>query len=85
MVEIIYLQPGTRLPEMPTEGPWLAVEANDDGRFYGTGCGWKPSGEEVFYISAAESDTTFEAAIAAATNWARERGVPRIWVQTTPG
>lgn len=84
MIEIFYLQPGERPPEPPEEGPWLTVEASDDGRFFGTGCGRKPSGEDVFYVSSAESDTTLEAAVAAATNWAGERGVPRIWVQTTP-
>lgn len=84
MVEIVYLEPGERPPEPPMEGPWLTVGASDDGRFYGTGCGRKPSGDEVFYVSLAESDTTLETAIVAATNWARERGVARIWVHTTP-
>jgi hypothetical protein len=56
----------------------------DDGRFFGTGWGRKPSGEGVFYASLAENDASLETAIAAATEWAVERGVSRIWVQTSP-
>jgi hypothetical protein len=84
MVEIIYLPPGERMPDLTEDEPWLTVEASDDGRFFGTGYGHKPSGEGVFYVSLAESDTSLEAAIAAATHWASERGVRRIWVQRTP-
>lgn len=46
--------------------------------------GFKPSGEGVFYASLPENDLTLEAALAAATQWAGERGVPRSWVQTSP-
>jgi hypothetical protein len=84
MVELIYLSPGEQMPEVGDDQPWLTVEASDDGRFFGTGWGRKPSGEGVFYASLAENDASLEAAIAAATEWAVERGVSRIWVQTTP-
>jgi hypothetical protein len=84
MVELIYLQPGEQMPELSEDEPWLTAEASDDGRFFGTGCGFKPSGESVFYASLPESDVTLEAALAAAKGWAQERGVPRIWVQTSP-
>lgn len=72
------------MPELPEDEPWLVLEASDDGRFFGTGHGRNPSGAGEFYVSLAESDISLEAAIAAATDWASERGVRRIWVQTTP-
>lgn len=84
MVELVYLTPGEQLPTLPDTEPWLSVEASDDGRFYGTGYGRKSSGEDVFYVSSAENDGNLEAAIAAATTWAEQRGVRRIWVQMTP-
>lgn len=84
MVEYIYLQSDEQMPKMANHEAWLVIEAASDGRFFGSGYGFKPSGEGVFYASLAESDLTFEAAIAAATEWARERGVPRIWIQTAP-
>jgi hypothetical protein len=83
MVKLIYLTPGERMPELPDHEPWLTVEASDDGRFFGSGYGLSQSGEGVFYVSSAESDLSLEAATAAARDWASERGVPRIWVQTT--
>jgi len=84
MVELVYLSPGEQLPERADDEPWIMVEASDDGRFFGTGCGRNSSGESVFYVSLSENDTSLEAAIAAATQWAVERGVSRIWVQTAP-
>ena len=84
MAELIFLSPGERMPELPEDEPWLTLEASDDGRFFGTGYGRKPSGEDVFYVSLAETDVSLEAAITAATDWASERGVLRIWVQATP-
>ncbi|SEJ58151.1 hypothetical protein SAMN05428950_10289 [Sphingomonas sp. OV641] len=84
MVELIYLAPGEQVPILPGQETWIVVEASDDGRFFGTGYGRKARGEDVFYISSAESDGSLEVAIAAATMWAEQRGVPRIWVQTTP-
>jgi hypothetical protein len=84
MVEIVYLQSGEPMPDLPKNEPWLIVEASNDGRFFGTGCGFKPSGESLIYLSMPEDDATLEAALAAATGWAQERGVPRIWVQTSP-
>jgi hypothetical protein len=44
MVEIVYLQPSEPMPEIPENEPWLIIEASDDGRFFGTGCGFKSSG-----------------------------------------
>ena len=84
MVELVYLSPGEQMPEAPDGEPWLTVEASDDGRFFGSGWGRKSSGESVFYVSLAENDASLESAIAAATEWAVERGVSRIWVQAAP-
>jgi hypothetical protein len=84
MVDLVYMAPGEQLPTLPDEEPWLSVEASDDGRFFGTGYGRMPSGEGAFYISLAEKDGSLEKAIVAATAWAEEWGVLRIWVQTTP-
>ena len=72
------------MPEVPDDEQWLAVEADDDGRFFGSGWGRKPSGESAFYVSLAENDATLEAAVSAAAEWAVERGISRIWVQATP-
>lgn len=84
MVELVYLSPGGKMPETADDEPWLIVEASDDGRFFGSGWGRKPSGESVFYASLSEDDVSLEVAISAATKWASERGVPRVWVQKTP-
>jgi hypothetical protein len=84
MVDVIHLKPGEKMPQAADDEPWLIIEASDDGRFFGSGWGHKPSGDGVFYASLAEDDLSLEAALSAATKWARERGVPRIWVQTTP-
>ncbi|MCC2981117.1 hypothetical protein [Sphingomonas sp. IC4-52] len=72
------------MPPFPDGEPWLLVEASDDGRFFGTGCGRTPGGDDVFYISAVENDGHLEEAINAATAWAEKRGVPRIWIKATP-
>lgn len=84
MTAIIYLSPGEQIPERGENEPWLTVEASDDGRFFGTGSGWKPSGEWVGYGSLAENDISLAAALAAAEQWAAKHGVHTIWVQTTP-
>ena len=84
MVELIHLAPGEQMPILPDQETWIVVEASDDGQFFGTGYGKKAGGEDVFYISLAENDVSLEVAIAAATMWAEQRGVSRIWVQTTP-
>jgi hypothetical protein len=84
MVEVIYLPPGEDKPEAADDEPWLIIEASDDGRFFGSGWGRKLSGESVCYRSLSEDDATLDGAIAAATEWASERDVSRIWVQTTP-
>lgn len=84
MVEIVELAAGERMPEMPDDEAWLTVEASDDGRFFGTGSGYKPTGESVFYVSLAENDVSLEAALSAAREWAEKYGVGRIWVQATP-
>ena len=69
---------------MPGNEPWLMVEASDDGRFFGTGSAYKPSGEDVIYASLPENDVSLEAALRAATEWAVKYAVRRIWVQATP-
>ena len=84
MVEIIHLAAGEQMPEMADHEPWLIVEASDDGRFFGTGSAFKPTGESVFYASLAESDISLKGAIGAARKWAIKYSVPRIWVQATP-
>ena len=84
MVEIVYLSSGEQMPEAADDEPWLIVESSDDGRFFGSGWGRKPSGEDVGYGSLSENDVSLEAALNAATKWAVERGITRIWVQRTP-
>jgi len=84
MVELVHLAPGEQMPHIPDEEAWVTVEASDDGRFFGTGSAYKPTGEAVFYASVAADDDRLEAALAAATDWAAEHGVRRIWVQATP-
>lgn len=81
MVEIVHLAHGEMMPDMPAGEPWVTVEASDDGRFFGTGYGRKPTGESVFYASLPETDVSFDAALAAAKEWAVSHGVRRIWVQ----
>jgi hypothetical protein len=84
LVEIVRLEPGQELPDVPDDQPWLAVEASDDGRFVGTGWGYKSGGECVFYISLANSDLSLEAAVEAAVSWGSEHGVDRVWLKTDP-
>ena len=62
MVEYIYLKPGEQMPEMADEDAWLVVEASDDDRFFGSGYGFKASGEGVFYASLPKSDLSLESA-----------------------
>lgn len=84
MIETVYLPPDEQMPEVADDQAWLIIEASDDGRFFGSGWGRKPSGEGVFYASLPENDISLEAALKAAIKWAGERGVARIWVQATP-
>ena len=84
MIELIYLQPGEEMPEMSDDEPWLIVEASDDGRFFGTGWARPLTGEDVFFVSLPEDDVSLDAAVAAARNWADERAISTVWVQTTP-
>lgn len=84
MIELIYLAPGERPPELLSGELWLTIEASNDGRFVGTGLGRETSGENVAYNSLVPSNLTLMAAIGAATDWANNREVPHIWVQTTP-
>ncbi|WP_197418719.1 hypothetical protein [Sphingomonas sp. CCH9-F2] len=84
MTAIIYLSPGDEMPDHGDQEPWLIVEASDDGRFFGTGAAWKPSGAWVGYGSLPENDRTLAEALAAAERWADKYGVSTIWVQTAP-
>ncbi len=84
MALIIYLSPGEQMPDRGDDEPWLIVEASDDGRFFGTGAGWKPRGEWVGYASLPENDGALADALKAAEQWAAKYSVPTIWVQTTP-
>ena len=83
MAVIIYLPPGEHMPDRGDDEPWLIVEASNDGRFFGTGSAWKPSGEWVGYGSLPENDGTLADALAAAEQWAARYTVTTIWVQTT--
>lgn len=58
MAVIIYLPPGEHMPDHGDDEPWLIVEASNDGRFFGTGSAWRPSGEWVGYGSLPENDGT---------------------------
>lgn len=84
MVELIYLAPDEDKPELPDEARWIIVEANDNGGFYGSGWGRKPSGESVWFRSLPEDDVSLKAALAAAMEWAEKYSVPKIWVQREP-
>lgn len=84
MVEVFYLAPGLRLEDLGGDEPWVAVEACNDGRFFGTGCARKSSGEAVFYASLPESDVSLVRALDAAKAWAAKYGVARIIVQAEP-
>ncbi|TCP67939.1 hypothetical protein [Sphingomonas sp. PP-CE-1G-424] len=72
MTKIIYLSPGEQMPDRGDDEPWLIVEASDDGRFFGTGAAWNPSGEWVGYGSLPKNDGAFADAVAAAERWAAE-------------
>jgi hypothetical protein len=66
MIETVYLPPDEQMPEVADDQAWLIIEASDDGRFFGSGWGRKPSGEGVFYASLPENDISLEAALKAA-------------------
>ena len=84
MADVVYLKPGEQPPHFNDGELWITVEASDDGRFFGTGFGRKPSGEAVFYASIPEHDRDLATALTAAQEWAAAQAVPCIWVQTTP-
>jgi len=84
MAEVVYLKPDEQMPDLGDDQRWLIVDASDDGRFFGTGGSWKPSGEAVMYASLAEDDISLGRALAAAQAWAERYQVPTIWVQLTP-
>jgi hypothetical protein len=84
MVEVVYLVPNEEMPEVGDEERWITIDANPDGRFFGSGWSRKRSGESVFYRSLADNDASLDAAIAAATEWAEKYSVPTIWVQREP-
>ncbi|WP_242181605.1 hypothetical protein [Sphingomonas sp. CARO-RG-8B-R24-01] len=84
MAAIIYLSPGEQMPACGDEEPWLMVEASGDGRFFGSGAAWKPSGEWVGYGSLPKDDGALADALTAAEQWADQYSVSTIWVQTNP-
>lgn len=71
------------MPNVDDGDRWLIIEA-DDGKFYGSGSSWKPTGEWVGYGSLAEDDVSLEAALAAAEKWAAKYDVLTVWVQLSP-
>lgn len=71
------------MPNVGVNGRWLLVEACD-GKFYGSGGSWKPTGEWVGYASLAKDDISLEAAMSAAEEWAAKYNVLTIWVQLSP-
>lgn len=83
MADIVYLAPGESMPNLDDGDRWLVIEA-DNGKFYGSGGSWKPTGEGVGYGSLAEDDVLLEAALAAAKKWAAKYDVPTVWVQLSP-
>ena len=84
MVELVYLPPGERVPDVGDDAPWVFVEAYPTGLFCGSGGAWKPTGEWVGYGSLSEDDVSLEKAVAAALAWAENHGVPTVWVQREP-
>lgn len=85
MAELKYLKAGDPTPKAGDDASWLYVEPFDaDGKFYGTGGAYKPTGEWVGYASLAENDVSLEKAIAAAREWADKYHVPTIYVRTVP-
>ena len=81
-MQIVYLASGQE-PDL-TGQCWIAIEADPNGCFCGTGAGLKPSGEAVFYASLAKDDVALESAIRAAELWAAAHGVGTIQVQPEP-
>jgi hypothetical protein len=84
MVEVVYLTPGEQMPNIGDDQPWLFVEANPTGLFYGSGGALNPMGEWVGYGSLAQDDVSLENALTASLAWAEKYGVPTIWVQSEP-
>ena len=84
MAKVIYLKPDEVKPDYGDDMRWLEILASNDGRFFGSGGSWKPSGEWVGYGSLAENDVSWELALKAAHEWAVKYDVPTIWVQLDP-
>lgn len=84
MADVVYLAPDENMPDCGADQRWLAIEASDDGQFFGSGGSFKANGEWVGYGSLAENDASFETTLAAAQQWAATYDVPTIWVQLKP-
>jgi hypothetical protein len=78
---VVYLSPGEEMPDVADHCPWLLIHHSGDGRFFGSGASWKPSGEWVGYRSLSDDDGSLEAAIGVAQQWAALYSVPTIWVE----
>jgi len=83
MASVVYLEVGNELPDFGDDQPWITIHPSGDGRFFGTGSSWKPTGEWVGYISLAEDDVALEKALEAAQQWATKYHVPTIWVEAS--
>jgi hypothetical protein len=84
MADVVYLSAGEEMPDHGDDEPWLIIDTTEEGPFQGSGASRKPSGEWVGYRSLSEDDTSLEAALEAAQQWAGENGVPTIWVRSEP-
>lgn len=66
----------------PPDGvPWILIENDESGNWYGTGFGIADNGDETMYISKVESDISFHAAVDSALIWARLNKVEVIYIR----
>ncbi len=84
VADVVYLAPDGKMPDDGDGTRWLNIFASDDDRFFGSGGSFKGNGEAVMYCSLANDDVSFQAALAAAQQWANKNEVPTIWVQLDP-
>ena len=74
MVTTIYLKSDEGVPP---EGPYVLIEHDPDGSYYGVGRG----AHGQIYVSFPEDEVDLDRALAAAHKWAQENGVTTVHVQ----